>query len=64
MSETLHVMILGTELSSDDDGFRQALVAALQRAGVVVEEISLNGKASDLLDRLEKNFLPIVLKPC
>ncbi|MBI1424607.1 MAG: hypothetical protein GC149_14265 [Gammaproteobacteria bacterium] len=64
MSDMLHVMILGADLQSDDDGFRQALVAALQRAGVIVEEIGLAGKAGELLDRLEKNSLPIVLKPC
>ena len=64
MNKPLQVLILKGDVVKHDDGFKQAFVDALRRAGMVIEEVDLNCDAGALLDRVEKNVLTIVLKPC
>jgi hypothetical protein len=64
MTEPVRILILGSTIQGSDDSFNKALVDALRRAGMVVEEASFNTKEDELLDKLERATLPIVLKPC
>jgi hypothetical protein len=64
MSEPLRILILGSAIQGNDGGFNKALVDALRRAGIVIEEANFDTDESELLDRLESTTLSIVLKPC
>jgi hypothetical protein len=64
MSEPRRVLILKSTVKQDDGGFREALIEALRRVGMVIEEADLSGDSGELLERLAQTALTIVLKPC